>query len=189
MDCARGSVAFKLVFVGVLKKAEEERFWVPRSLGALNILEYERNAVCELRVVCRECKHSRGKLSQCASHLLRGSILMRHYGKSLRCTHQQYIYFYFWFARRSASAMNVRDAEKLALLGTLDKEIHFTEKHKDKSWETTREKLVQQALNHKDYDSLRRISALPGGFGSNDVRRQAWYVNVNHSGRTDIHMT
>jgi hypothetical protein len=39
-----------------------------------------------------------------------------------------------------------------------------------------REKLVLQALKDEDHEALGRIATLPGGFGSEELRRQAWYA-------------
>lgn len=45
----------------------------------------------------------------------------------------------------------------------------------DTSWIPAREALVQQALDQGDYEALRSISALPGGFGGDDMRRKVWW--------------
>jgi hypothetical protein len=42
------------------------------------------------------------------------------------------------------------------------------------SWVAIREKVVEQAITDGDYEALRRISALPGGFGSEAMRRKVW---------------
>nr|WVH01959.1 ubiquinol-cytochrome C reductase hinge protein [Naematelia aurantialba] len=44
------------------------------------------------------------------------------------------------------------------------------------SWLERRETLVEMAIDHEDVESLRKLSALPGGFGSNDMRKRAWLV-------------
>ncbi|ORX39039.1 hypothetical protein BD324DRAFT_618319 [Kockovaella imperatae] len=41
-------------------------------------------------------------------------------------------------------------------------------------WIGKRDKLVQQALEDNDLAGLRRLSALPGGFGSQDMRQKVW---------------
>jgi len=46
----------------------------------------------------------------------------------------------------------------------------------EKSCLLIRDKLVQQALDGEDYESLRTISALPGGFGTNEMRKKVWRV-------------
>jgi hypothetical protein len=46
----------------------------------------------------------------------------------------------------------------------------------DLSWKDTREKLVLQALEDGDLGRLRELTALPGGFGSNEMRQRVWYV-------------
>ncbi|ORY26234.1 rab-GTPase-TBC domain-domain-containing protein [Naematelia encephala] len=49
----------------------------------------------------------------------------------------------------------------------------------DLSWLERRELFVQIAIKHEDVESLRKFSALPGGFGSEDMRRKAWRVLLN----------
>lgn len=49
----------------------------------------------------------------------------------------------------------------------------------DISWIDVRERVVEQAIADGDYEALRKISALPGGFGGEDMRRRVWCV---HSG-------
>ena len=44
----------------------------------------------------------------------------------------------------------------------------------ERSWLDRREQLVQKALDDDDHDMLRQISALPGGFGTEDMRRTVW---------------
>ncbi|KAI9636676.1 rab-GTPase-TBC domain-containing protein [Dioszegia hungarica] len=44
------------------------------------------------------------------------------------------------------------------------------------SWIDIREKVVEQALTDGDYEALRRMSALPGGFGGEGIRRRVWPV-------------
>lgn len=44
------------------------------------------------------------------------------------------------------------------------------------SWLFIRDQLVQQATDDEDLELLRRLAALPGGFGSDVMRRRAWYV-------------
>ncbi|KAK4685286.1 TBC1 domain family member 20, partial [Tremellales sp. Uapishka_1] len=46
----------------------------------------------------------------------------------------------------------------------------------DLTWTTRREALVVDALEKNDLASLRRISALPGGFGSEEMRKSVWPV-------------
>jgi hypothetical protein len=41
-------------------------------------------------------------------------------------------------------------------------------------WQDTRVKLVEQALADSDYGGLRRISSLPGGYGTNEMRQKVW---------------
>jgi hypothetical protein len=41
-------------------------------------------------------------------------------------------------------------------------------------WLVIRDQLVLKAVEEGDTDLLRRISALPGGFGSDTARRKAW---------------
>lgn len=42
------------------------------------------------------------------------------------------------------------------------------------SWMDIREKVVEQAITDGDYEALCRISALPGGFGGEGMRRRVW---------------
>lgn len=42
------------------------------------------------------------------------------------------------------------------------------------TWQDIREKVVEQALEDGDYEALRKISALPGGFGGEAARRKVW---------------
>ena len=42
------------------------------------------------------------------------------------------------------------------------------------TWMKRREKVVQRALDDGDLAQLRKISALPGGFGSEEMRRRVW---------------
>ena len=42
------------------------------------------------------------------------------------------------------------------------------------SWLHRREKLVRQALDDGDRAALQRIAALPGGFGTQELRKEAW---------------
>lgn len=44
----------------------------------------------------------------------------------------------------------------------------------DLSWVSRREKIVQQAIDEDDLGRLRELAALPGGFGSNEMRKRVW---------------
>ena len=44
------------------------------------------------------------------------------------------------------------------------------------AWVYARESLVRCAIERDDLPELRRLSTLPGGFGSDRMRRVAWYV-------------
>jgi hypothetical protein len=44
----------------------------------------------------------------------------------------------------------------------------------DLSWRERRERLVQQALEDGALGRLRELAALPGGFGSNELRKRVW---------------
>lgn len=41
-------------------------------------------------------------------------------------------------------------------------------------WLERRERLVRAALEDEDLEQLGRIAALPGGFGTEDLRKAAW---------------
>jgi hypothetical protein len=45
---------------------------------------------------------------------------------------------------------------------------------KTPTWLQRRQELVNQALENDDLEALRRISSLPGGFGSDAMRREVW---------------
>ena len=47
-------------------------------------------------------------------------------------------------------------------------------KHGQAEWVGRRVKLLQQAINDNDVGALREISALPGGFGTDEMRKLAW---------------
>lgn len=42
------------------------------------------------------------------------------------------------------------------------------------SWLERRKILVEQALRDGDYETLQRIAALPGGFGTEELRKEVW---------------
>lgn len=42
------------------------------------------------------------------------------------------------------------------------------------SWIARRELVVQQAIETGDLGRLRELAALPGGFGSNEMRKRVW---------------
>ena len=44
----------------------------------------------------------------------------------------------------------------------------------DLQWVERREKVVQQAIDDGDLGKLRDLAALPGGFGSNEMRKRVW---------------
>jgi hypothetical protein len=44
----------------------------------------------------------------------------------------------------------------------------------DLQWVERREKVVQQAIDDGDLGKLRELAALPGGFGSNEMRKRVW---------------
>lgn len=44
----------------------------------------------------------------------------------------------------------------------------------DLQWVQRREKVVQQAIDDGDLGKLRELAALPGGFGSNEMRKRVW---------------
>ena len=44
----------------------------------------------------------------------------------------------------------------------------------DLEWVERREKVVQQAIDDGDLGKLRELAALPGGFGSNEIRKRVW---------------
>lgn len=44
----------------------------------------------------------------------------------------------------------------------------------DLLWVERREKVVQQAIDDGDLGKLRELAALPGGFGSNEMRKRVW---------------
>jgi hypothetical protein len=48
------------------------------------------------------------------------------------------------------------------------------EKTASKDWVRRREMLLDQALEDDDLEALKRISALPGGFGSDASRKKVW---------------
>lgn len=48
--------------------------------------------------------------------------------------------------------------------------------HVDGSWLDRRAAVVRQALEDEDYDTLQRVAALPGGFGTDELRKEVWYV-------------
>ncbi|KAL7421346.1 GTPase-activating protein gyp8 [Cryptotrichosporon argae] len=50
------------------------------------------------------------------------------------------------------------------------------DKKGEPSWLPARERDVLQAAEKNDVDALARLSALPGGFGSDAMRRRAWYA-------------
>jgi hypothetical protein len=62
-----------------------------------------------------------------------------------------------------ADERSVGHSEKLELL-----------QHGQAEWVGRRVKLVQQAINDNDLGALRDVSALPGGFGTDEMRRLAW---------------
>jgi hypothetical protein len=45
---------------------------------------------------------------------------------------------------------------------------------KAQGWEAARDSLVDAAVSAHDEATLRRLSSLPGGFGSRDARCRAW---------------
>jgi len=45
-----------------------------------------------------------------------------------------------------------------------------------RSWLERRHLLVEKALEKDDIGALRKISAMPGGFGSEEMRRRVWSV-------------
>jgi hypothetical protein len=47
----------------------------------------------------------------------------------------------------------------------------------DLQWVERRERVVQQAIDDGDLGKLRELAALPGGFGSNDMRQKVWCVD------------
>jgi hypothetical protein len=42
------------------------------------------------------------------------------------------------------------------------------------SWLVRRQTLVRQALDDEDFDTLRRVAGLPGGFGTDELRKRVW---------------
>ena len=44
----------------------------------------------------------------------------------------------------------------------------------DLSWVVRRELVVQQAIDSHDFGRLKELAALPGGFGSNEMRKKVW---------------
>jgi hypothetical protein len=62
-----------------------------------------------------------------------------------------------------ADERSVGHSEKLELL-----------QHGQAEWVGRRVKLVQQAIKNNDLGALRDVSALPGGFGTDEMRRLAW---------------
>ena len=44
----------------------------------------------------------------------------------------------------------------------------------DLQWVERREKVVKQAIDDGDIGKLRELAALPGGFGSNEMRKRVW---------------
>jgi len=46
----------------------------------------------------------------------------------------------------------------------------------DLQWVERRERVVQQAINDGDLGKLRELAALPGGFGSNEMRKKVWWA-------------
>ena len=46
----------------------------------------------------------------------------------------------------------------------------------DLQWVERRERVVQQAIDDGDLGKLRELAALPGGFGSNEMRKKVWWV-------------
>ena len=46
----------------------------------------------------------------------------------------------------------------------------------DLQWVERRERIVQQAIDDGDLGKLRELAALPGGFGSNEMRKKVWWV-------------
>jgi len=49
-------------------------------------------------------------------------------------------------------------------------------KPRGRSWLERRHLLVEKALEKDDIGALRKISAMPGGFGSEEMRRRVWSV-------------
>lgn len=47
----------------------------------------------------------------------------------------------------------------------------------DLQWVERRERVVQQAIDDGDLGKLRELAALPGGFGSNEMRKKVWWVD------------
>lgn len=55
-----------------------------------------------------------------------------------------------------------------------DKHATFTTSLLASDWLERREKVVQRAIDDDDRDKLREVAALPGGFGSNEMRQKVW---------------
>lgn len=72
-----------------------------------------------------------------------------------------------WSRRRHRCSLNLHTSDNS---GMDEKESGPS----DLSWKETRERLVQQALDDGDLGRLRELAALPGGFGSNEMRKKVW---------------
>lgn len=42
------------------------------------------------------------------------------------------------------------------------------------NWLERREKVVQRAIEDEDMSKLKEVAALPGGYGSNEMRKRVW---------------
>jgi len=69
---------------------------------------------------------------------------------------------------------SVSVVEKVLLESELEAERSDGANEGDTTWVQRREKLVTQALKDEDHEALERIAALPGGFGTEELRQQAW---------------
>lgn len=78
--------------------------------------------------------------------------------------------------QEETASSSVSVVEKVLLESELEAERSDGANEGDTTWVQRREKLVTQALEDENYEALKRIAALPGGFGTEELRQQAWCV-------------
>jgi len=64
--------------------------------------------------------------------------------------------------------------EKVLLQSELDAEQEGRASSGEATWVQRREAVVRQALDDGDHGALGKIAALPGGFGTEKLRKEAW---------------
>jgi len=89
----------------------------------------------------------------------------------------------------SGSQKGKKDADRLTY-GTMSDSHHPDDRDADKTgWLERRERLVRAALEDEDLGQLGQIAALPGGFGTDDLRKEAWWVYLRSSRRYSMELT